>query len=358
MTIICDALLALNLTLGVFCQSTQDAKTLTLPNDDKKAWATQAPAPKPNLLAPFFPPVIIHEQVAPVATISSPPLPPKQKETVSKKKEPSPYRLALETALSKQAVTADFGTVVNTVDDGNIDLASLTPPSLSPLDLPPPISQDRYESDGQISGLPVDNARILTADRYISGILETGFNSQLDSASGGEVIIQTSRDVFGYHGRNILIPKGSRMICEYGSPGKQGESRIALSCKRILMAGNRAEIFQIAARVGDVQGRAGITGEVDNRFWERYGTAFILAGISAAVRMATATSSTNQNKTSTVGAITDKGAEELSLKLGEIGASVVEQTVNLAPIVTIAQGTRVQIRPAQDWYIQKIGVQQ
>ena len=233
-------------------------------------------------------------------------------------------------------------------------MASLKPPKLGPLDLPPPNTQERYESDGKTSGLPVDNSRILAADRYISGILETGFNSQLDSAAGGEVIIQTSRDVFGYHGRNVLIPKGSRMICEYSSPNKQGISRIGFSCKRILIAGHRAEIRQLTAPIGDAQGRAGVTGEVDNRFWEKYGTAIILATISTSVRLATAASA-SKTESSNIGSVLDKGAEEVSLKFGEIGAQITEQTVNLAQIITVAQGTRVQIRPANDWYIKKVG---
>ena len=99
-----------------------------------------------------------------------------------------------------------------------------------------------------------------------------------------------------------------------------------------------------------------MAGEVDNRFWEKYGTAFLLAGISASVRLATAASTTNNTDSTTV--VADKGAEELSQKIGEITASILEQTVNLAPIITIPQGTRVQIRPAKDWYIQEIGANQ
>ena len=55
------------------------------------------------------------------------------------------------------------------------------------------------------------------------------------------------------------------------------------------------------------------------------------------------------------GDVASQGSEELSQKFGEISASVLEQTVNLTPIITLAQGKRVQIRPAKDWYIRKIG---
>lgn len=104
-----------------------------------------------------------------------------------------------------------------------------------------------------------------------------------------------------------------------------------------------------------------MTGDVDTRFWDRYGTAFILAGISAGVRLATAagtqtttTTTSTQTTGSTTSAIADKGAQELSQKLGEIAASDLERNINLMPIITISQGTRAQIRPAQDWYIRRI----
>ena len=98
----------------------------------------------------------------------------------------------------------------------------------------------------------------------------------------------------------------------------------------------------------------GLTGEVDNRFFERYGTAFILAGISTAVRAATTSTTTNESLASQSSSL-QTGGEELSQRLGEVTASALEQTINLNPILKIAQGTRVQIRPDTDWYIRKIG---
>jgi type IV secretion system protein VirB10 len=366
MSPLCEALVALNLTMGVFCQAAPAGKSLSLPEDDKTVWdykpATLAVATK----APTFPVVVVREQ-------TSPPPPPQEAapvtEVVSEKvaappPPPAPdfYRLAIEAALSAPGeALVPFG-VEGVASGGGSETrtASLSPPKFAPVFLPPPSSQKRYDSQGQVSGLPVESARILTADRYISGVLETGLNSQLGSTAGGQAIIQTSRDVFGYHGRNILIPKGSRLICGFDSPGRQGETRIAFNCTRILMAGHRAEILQLAAPVGDVQGRGGVTGEVDNRFWERYGTAFILAGISASVRYASVllTPPNPDGTQSASAAVADTGSQELSQKLGEITASILEQTVNLKPIITIAQGTRVQVRPAQDWYIRAIGEKQ
>ena len=215
----------------------------------------------------------------------------------------------------------------------------------------PSLETGRYEEDYRLSSLPVSNERIVTTDRYISGTVESGINSQLVAGdeSGGEVVIQVSRDVFGYHGRNILIPKGSRLVCGYKSP-KVGETRLAIKCGRVLLGGSRAEILQASANIYDAQARWGVTGEVDTRFWEKYGTAIVLAGISGAVRAAAASIPTTDGDVN----FAAEGAEELSERFGEITASVLEETVNLNPIVTLSQGSRIVIRPGRDWYIRKL----
>lgn len=345
MSVLCDTLTALSMTFGVFCQPTDDSQALALPTDDKGVWEIKPPAPVAKPATPAFPPVII-QAAAP------PPAPPPAPVAKDKPKKPSAYRLALTAVLSQDVQTsADFGSVINATAEAPAEIESLAPPAVGPLDLPAPKSKDRYEGVGKSSGIPVDNARIFAADRYITGIIETGYNSQI---SGGEIIIQVSRDVYGYHSRNVLIPKGSRLICADGGKLKQGETRPAFTCNRILMGGYRSEIIQLAAKVSDVQGHLGVSDKVDNQFGKKYGTAFILAGISTGVRIATAAASSN-NENSPLGNIADKGSEELSQKLGEISASVIEQTVNLSPIVTIAQGKRVVIRPGEDWYISKLG---
>lgn len=219
-----------------------------------------------------------------------------------------------------------------------------------------------YQEKSVTTSQPVDNSRIITTDRYIHGILETGINTQLDGSVGGPVVIQVSRDVYGYHGRNILVPKGSRLVCGNKTLEKVGSSRAPFRCSRVLLGESRAEIIGIKANVTDVQGALGVSGDVDNRFFERYGTAFILAGISAAVRAASAGSqsaSTTSSATSTGSSSTYNGSggalatggQELSQRLGEITAATLEQTLNLTPILKVAQGTRVVVRPDTDWYI-------
>ncbi len=357
---ICEAFIALGITFGGLCEGQKQLEN-PLPIEDKNAWEYQEPKvvlpppPKPVVIpaaTPAFPPVIIRERV--VEKSAPPPQiiyrdPPR----------PDPVELAIRAAFASRQASFQAlseGTPLN----NNTELANLgapndlTPPKPTPVVASPP----EYDHEGRIAGLPVDNSRIFTADRYISGILETGINSQLDSENGGTAIIQTSRDIFGYHNRNILIPKGSRMVCDYDSPKKAGSTRLALQCNRILMGETRVEIYQLASTVGDAQGHAGITGSVDNRWWEKYGSAIILSTISATVQgLASVANNSGGGGATTSGdggnnaSAAEEAAANLSERMGEISASVLEQTVNLAPVVTISQGTRIQIRPQFDWYI-------
>ena len=207
----------------------------------------------------------------------------------------------------------------------------------------------RYQYPAQESGLPIDNPRIVRADRYINAIFETGVNSNLSSADGGEAILVVENNVYGYHGRKILIPKGSRLICDYGAADHANSTRLGFTCKRILLSDSAVEIYQIASKVGDAQGHGGVSGDVDRRFWAKYGTAFLLAGVSPAVRVAAG--SINSKNNANLATSVNAGAEELSKKFGEITASVLEDKINLKPIIRIAQGTPVTIRPSKDWYI-------
>ncbi|WP_349601033.1 TrbI/VirB10 family protein [Thalassospira sp. NFXS8] len=211
-----------------------------------------------------------------------------------------------------------------------------------------------YEGPRRTSSLPVDNSRILTADRYIPVQLETGINSQVGGEDTGTVVVQTTRDVFGYHSRLALLPKGSRLICNYMPPEDMGSSRLAMQCERVLIAGHRAEIRNIKSLVANAQGQLGASGEVDRRFLERYGNAFLLTGISTAVRYAAASTKSESNDGQVATAASEKAAEELSNKFGEITANILEETLSLKPIITIPQGTRFQIRPSMDWYIAKV----
>lgn len=374
MSTFCTIYLGLKLfSVDGLCEE-KPAEEIYMPPEDKTVWeyiepeVEEIPVPKKEEI-PTFPPVII-TKVIEKEVVKEPAQKAPPKKIVKKAKpepKPDPVRQWLENGganmrrtVSVQAASLNRLQGVSTAQTSNQKIPKMasrlrsnqsTPVEKTPA---PKLKDEEYDYTKRLSSLPVDNTRILTADRFISGVIETGINSQIASGDGGEIIIQTSRDVFGYHGRSILVPKGSRMICSYEGADDVGSTRLAIICKRILMGGHRAEIVQLEAPIGNAQGQAGVTGDVNNRFAEKYGTAFVLAGISGAVRMASALAVDGSGETTTAESIIEAGSTDLSQKLGEISATILEETVNLKPTITIPQGTRVQIRAKADWYIQKI----
>jgi type IV secretion system protein VirB10 len=359
MSVICNILGAVGMTLSGVCADTTEGK-IDLPAEDESVWQYEKPVepkpvPKP---APVMPPVVIEKTVIQKVEVPAP----EPKKAPPKPPKPNPYRVWLEAqrlqpvmvAATSEAfpeATKDF------VGSSNNEIADeMNVPTTAPIgDMTK--QKATYDFDSTTSSEPIKNDRVITTDRYITGILETGVNSQLTSKDGGQVVIQVSRDIFGYGSRNILIPKGSRLVCDYESAANMSATRIPINCIRILLAGDkqgqRIELVQLDAPVGDPQGRGGLTGVVNNHFDKQYGTALALSGISALVRGASAFMTTNDGGESTTGDIADKASQELGTRFGEITASVLEKSTNIVPTITIAQGKRVQIRPRKDWYIRE-----
>lgn len=186
---------------------------------------------------------------------------------------------------------------------------------------------------------PVDRSWILTADRYISGVLETEINSQIP----GTVILVVDRPIFAAEGWKVIFPQYTKVVCEYQSLNKVSDSRLSLKCIRAIRPDGASLLFT-EAHGTDPMGRNGLVGEIDYRTAERYGTAFIMAGISALAGAGTNASSNP---------VLQQGAANLSQNLGQITTKVIDQYIDLAPIITIEAGTRVHIRPQTDVWLRE-----
>jgi type IV secretion system protein VirB10 len=236
-------------------------------------------------------------------------------------------------ALRQQAIPAGLPNALKPAEAAPMPLAGawrLKDPDYKQRD--PKLAEDK-------STLPVDRFRVITADRYINAILENSVNSQIP----GRVIAIVERHVFGADGRLPLLPKGSRIICQYESLAKVGDSRLNVKCGRALRP-DGASILLTDAQGADQMARTGFVGDVDLRMWERYGSAFIVSALSAL-----AASSQNVSDNNTV----NNAGNALSQNLGQVTAKVLEQSVDLAPIVTVPAGSRIQIIPNTDIWIRE-----
>ncbi len=161
----------------------------------------------------------------------------------------------------------------------------------------------------------------------IAAVLETA----LDSTKPGFARALVSRDVVGFDGSRVLIPRGSRLFGEYEATLEPGQNRALIRWVRLTRPdGVRMELDSPSA---DALGRAGIRGEVDTKFLQRFGGAILQSVLDIGVGLATRP-------------VRDRG-----VIVALPGSSqVVNQTQpqQVKPTLRVKQGTRVSVFVARD----------
>jgi type IV secretion system protein VirB10 len=176
---------------------------------------------------------------------------------------------------------------------------------------------------------PVERSRILTEDTIINSVLEREINSQIP----GKAIAIIDRDVLSPNGKYILLPAYTKIICQYEVLSQTGYTRLPVTCTRAIRP-DGVSILLSNAISADQMGRTGLIGNVDNRTFERYGSAFILSGIAALAQSGVNTERQSwRNNSSTI----------LSHNLGQVTSEVIKQNVDLRPIITIRAGSKIMI---------------
>lgn len=115
----------------------------------------------------------------------------------------------------------------------------------------------------------------------IQAVLETA----LDSNRPGFARAIVSRDVRGFDGSRILIPRGSRLVGEYKADIAQGQNRAFVQWQTL----TRPDGVQIAvdSPAADPLGRAGVKGNVNSHFFERFAGAILQSTLDIGVGIAT-----------------------------------------------------------------------
>lgn len=214
-----------------------------------------------------------------------------------------------------------------------------------------PPSEEDYRVAGLpgiVSTFPVDRSRVITADRYIPAVLENTLNSQL----GGRAIAVIERHVYGSDGRMVLLPAGSRVIGEFGPLGRPGESRLGVTWHRILRPDGVS--INIEDQAADSMGRTGLPGDLDERFFEKYGSSLLVSAISAVTTAAVGGDSTSIISNGTVierNSARQKATDQFTEDLSALGRQMVADSVDLRPVLTVAQGTRLVVVPTEDIWL-------
>ncbi len=144
-----------------------------------------------------------------------------------------------------------------------------------------------------------------------------------------------NRDVLSDNGHVVLLEKGTQVIGEYRGGLKRGQARLFVLWTRAKTP--TGVIVALGSPGTDALGRAGFSGEVDNHWWERFGSALLL---------------------SVVGDVSAYGTQQLQAggvqanNTGQAGkqaaAIAVEQGAAMVPTLNKHQGEQVNIMVGRD----------
>ncbi|MFS8056326.1 type IV secretion system protein VirB10 [Rhizobium sp. BR 317] len=202
---------------------------------------------------------------------------------------------------------------------------------------------DRSAKARQISRIDA----MIPEGTLIPGILETAINSDLP----GQVRAITSQDVYSFDGRRILIPTGTRLIGEYQSDITRGQKRIFVIWTRLLRDdGVSVRLNSIGT---DSLGRSGLTGTIDNKWRERFGSAVLLSIVGAGSSYLTGYGS-NQYGTSTGNGESDSpraadlARETIAQTFSDLANQALGENLRIPPTISVHQGERIFVYVRQD----------
>jgi len=169
---------------------------------------------------------------------------------------------------------------------------------------------------------------LLAKGTFIDCTLETA----VDSSLPGMTTCITATDTFGVDGKVVLLERGSKLVGETRGQVQQGASRLF-----VLWTEARTPsgvVVPLASPGTDELGRAGVGGEVERHFWQRFGAAILISvvdgGLQAAARSGSGT------------VIYDTSASR------DVATEALRASVGIGPTLIKPQGDRIQVLVARD----------
>jgi type IV secretion system protein VirB10 len=190
----------------------------------------------------------------------------------------------------------------------------------------------------------------------IRATLETAIQSDLP----GMVKAITREDVYSFDGRRVLIPSGTMLTGEYRSALSRGQTRVFVIWSRLLRSDGVS--LALGSYGTDSLGRSGLTGDVDEHYFERFGSAILLSIVGGASSFVAGLNSAGQSVTAAAGTGSSVGLQAqtqaqqtASQTFSDLANQALKDSVNIPPTVNVDQGTRIIVFVKRDldfsqWY--------
>jgi type IV secretion system protein VirB10 len=302
--------------------------------DPRPPWSRSAELPPPELMGDHLP---VPAGALPSSTLPEIPLTNMQVNTTAAvQPPPTPEQIAQQRQLS--------GSVFANNAPGAGSAASPGPGLNGAADMAAAIGPTPQAApSGELSALlrpsvmAAVRAEVLPAQRLLlpkGAFIDCTLETAIDSTLPGMTTCVMATDAFGVDGSVVLLERGTKLIGETRGQVQQGSSRVfVLWTEARTPAG---VVVPLSSPGADELGRAGLPGEVNRHFWERFGAAMLISVIDGAVEA----QSSRSGSGGTV--VIDPAASQGVL------TEVLKGSVNISPTVIKRNGDRIQVLVARD----------
>lgn len=170
-------------------------------------------------------------------------------------------------------------------------------------------------------------ASTVTEGTLMAAVLETAISTDVP----GRVRAIVSEDVYSLAQDRVLIPRGSRLVGDYNSGIIQGQSRVFIVWTRMIRSDGVT--IDLDSPATDSLGRSGVAGDVDSRFFARFGSAIVLSLLDGAIQVAAQS--------------VDDGGDDFVIQTGNDASRAaeiaLENSIDIRPRITVDQGERVKV---------------
>ncbi|THK34140.1 conjugal transfer protein [Ensifer sp. MPMI2T] len=197
-----------------------------------------------------------------------------------------------------------------------------------------------------------DPSRTVVQGTIISAALETAIDTELP----GNIRAQVIEPVFSFDGSRILLAAGTRLVGTFSN-------RMDIEQTRVLITWNRAvtpdgKSIALGSTGADLLGRAGIEGNVDNRYVDKIGAAVLSSAITSLPSIIPALTGSNSSPRGAGTSINiagagsgDTNAGDQARALSAQGKGVLDKYLSLPPIIRVPQGEEIRVFVNQDLVI-------
>jgi type IV secretion system protein VirB10 len=172
---------------------------------------------------------------------------------------------------------------------------------------------------------------LLAKGAFIDCTLETA----IDSTLPGMTTCVTAADTFSADGTVVLLERGTKLVGETRGQVQQGQARVFVVWTQARTPTGVSVPLESPGT--DELGRAGLPGEVERHFWERFGAAMLVSLLNGAVQAGVQAATPSGSAL-----IYAPGASQ------DVATEILKETLRISPTVVKRNGDRIEVLVARD----------